>query len=470
MSTISAAAPIAGEAQAAPVSAARRIDSLDVLRGFAVLGILIMNIQSFALPMAAYMNPTVGGRFDGADYWVWVVGHLLADLKFMSIFSMLFGAGVILFTSRLESKGLSSTGLHYRRMGWLLLIGMLHAYLLWYGDILVPYALCGMVLFWVRKFRPSALLSLSIASLMVTAVLMALFGFSFGRMQTALDAHDAQAAAIVAPAEAQSSPDTTESTELEEPSDPEAAELLWGMPVKDVREQIKVMRQQWSPSEEELNKETTALNGSYVDELIYRAPIVAWMQVFILMLFGWRILSMMLLGMALFKWGVLSASRSAGAYLAMVVLGFGVGLPLIWIGLQRNLVADFDFIAAQFNNSHFNYFGSVFVSLGWIGVIMLLCRSGAIHWLAASLGAVGRMAFTNYIMHTVVCTTIFYNRSGLGLAKYEQLNRVELLGVVGAIFVFQMIASPIWLRSFRFGPLEWIWRSLTYWKLQPMRR
>ncbi len=468
MTTIpSAQVPTDGEV-VGPVIEKRRIDSIDVLRGFAVLGILIMNIQSFALPMAAYMNPTVGGRFDGADYWVWLVGHLLADLKFMSIFSMLFGAGVILFTSRLEKRGLHSTALHYRRMGWLLLIGLLHAYLLWYGDILVPYALCGMALFWVRKLRPSTLLSLSIASLMVTAVLMALLGFSFGRMRTALDAHDAQAAAIIAPAEAESSPDTTESTELEEPPDPEAAELLWGMSVKDVREQLQVMRQQWSPSEEELNKETTALNGSYLDELIYRAPIVASMQIFILMLFAWRILSMMLLGMALFKRGVLSATRSAATYLAMVVIGFAVGLPLIWIGVQRNLAADFDFIAAQFHNSHFNYFGSVFVSLGWIGVIMLLCRSGALHWLAASLGAVGRMAFTNYIMHTVVCTMIFYNRGGLGLAKYEQLNRVELLGVVAAIFIFQMIASPIWLHYFRFGPLEWVWRSLTYWKLQPM--
>lgn len=471
----------------APVRAASRIDSLDVLRGFAVLGILVMNIQSFGLPMMAYMNPAIYGDFTGVEYWIWVVGHLLADLKFMSIFSMLFGAGIILFTSRIEAKGRSAAGIHYRRMAWLLLIGMIHAYMLWYGDILVMYSICGMVLYLVRRLSPKILIPLSLISLLVTVAVMGLSGFYFANLQRALDDYDAQQAALVevpdgsAPSEAvvaehetqdgegEAAPDEQSEGEVE--ADPEkTTPLLWGATVADAREVLGEMRGEWSPPQEKIDAEIKAYKGSYLDELKFRAPVVAWFQVFMLLFFGWRALSMMLLGMALFKWGVLAASRSSKTYVLMAVLGFGIGLPLIWTGLQRNLAADYDFIAAQFNNSHFNYFGSVFVALGWIGIIMLLCRSGVLEWLKTSLGAVGRMAFTNYLMHTIVCTTIFNQRGGLGFGKFAELDRVELLTVVVVIFALQMIISPLWLKHFRFGPFEWLWRSLTYWQLQAMRR
>ncbi|MCC6909985.1 MAG: DUF418 domain-containing protein [Phycisphaerales bacterium] len=478
---------------AGPVSAQRRIDSLDVLRGFAVLGILIMNIQSFALPMAAYMNPTAGGRFDGADYWVWLVAHLLADLKFMSIFSMLFGAGVVLFTSRIEARGRSAAGLHYRRMAWLLLIGLIHGYMLWYGDILVLYSLCGMALFFARGLSPRVLIPLSLVSLLITAGFMALFGLYYSRLQTELDAHDARTPALVESADSTGGAGEIDVAEADAPGgevtdeddgpaealsgesseeqiDPEPQELLWEMSVGNVRAQLKQMREQWSPPRERLDAEVAAMRGSYLGELKHRARVMPMFHFFMVAFYSWRALSMMLLGMALFKWGVLSAARSTGLYLAMVVGGFAVGVPLIWLGFQRNMTVEFDFIAAQFNNSHYNYFGSVFVALGWVGIIMLICRSGVLHWLAASLGAVGRMAFTNYLMHTIICTTIFNGRSGLGLGKFNQLERTELLMIVAAIFLFQMIASPIWLRFFRFGPFEWLWRSLTYWKLQPMRK
>jgi uncharacterized protein len=124
-----------------PTVSANRIISLDILRGVAVLGILIMNIQSFSMPSAAYINPTAYGDLTGLNKWIWILSHLLASEKFMSIFSMLFGAGVVLFTGNAESRGSNSAALHYRRMGWLLLFGFIHAYLLWYGDILVSYSI-----------------------------------------------------------------------------------------------------------------------------------------------------------------------------------------------------------------------------------------------------------------------------------------------------------------------------------------
>ncbi len=151
-----------------PVSERERIFTLDVLRGFAVLGILPMNIQDFSMPGAAYLNPTAYGDLHGANYWVWLLSHLLADEKFMTIFSMLFGAGIFLMTSRIEAAGQPSAALHYRRMGWLVLFGLLHAYLLWSGDILFSYGVCGLLVFLFRKWRPRTSLIVGALSLAVT--------------------------------------------------------------------------------------------------------------------------------------------------------------------------------------------------------------------------------------------------------------------------------------------------------------
>src|SRR5712692_3063027 len=131
-----------------------RIASLDVLRGLAVLGILVMNIQSFAMIEAAYSNPTAFGDLKGANYLVWLLSHVLADQKFMTIFAMLFGAGIVLMTGRREKAGLRTAAVHYRRMGALALFGILHAYVFWYGDILFSYALCGMLVYLLRRLRP----------------------------------------------------------------------------------------------------------------------------------------------------------------------------------------------------------------------------------------------------------------------------------------------------------------------------
>ena len=140
-----------------------RIISIDVLRGVAVLGILIMNIQSFSMIGAAYINPTAYGDLTGLNKWVWIFSHMFDDDKVMSIFSMLFGAGVIIFTSRALDKSRRAGPLHYRRIFWLFVFGMIHAYLIWYGDILVAYSLCGALVFVFRKLKPKTLILISIA-------------------------------------------------------------------------------------------------------------------------------------------------------------------------------------------------------------------------------------------------------------------------------------------------------------------
>lgn len=153
-SPASTAPPAATAMPAAPVTAGERIVSLDVLRGFAILGILIMNIQSFSMISAAYLNPTAYGDLTGLNRVVWTLSHLFADLKFISIFSMLFGAGIVLFARRLEAKGLRAGPVHYRRAIWLLLIGLAHGFLLWYGDILAIYGLVGLIVYLMWRRSP----------------------------------------------------------------------------------------------------------------------------------------------------------------------------------------------------------------------------------------------------------------------------------------------------------------------------
>jgi uncharacterized protein len=158
-------------ATAAPIAQSERIDSLDVLRGFALLGILLMNIQMFAMPYSAYLHPTLYGDFTGANHLVWFLCRIFADQKFMTIFSMLFGAGVIVFTTRVQERGGSPARLHYFRSFWLLAIGLMHAYLLWPGDILVSYAVCAMLVYPFRKLSPTPFLVIGLRVVSVGSVL-----------------------------------------------------------------------------------------------------------------------------------------------------------------------------------------------------------------------------------------------------------------------------------------------------------
>ena len=136
----------------------RVIISLDALRGVAVLGILVINVRVFSMPELTLLNPTVYGDFTGANYWAWLVGHVFAELKFITVFSALFGAGIVLFIESKQCKGHSAMRLHYRRIGWLIGIGLAHAYLLWYGDILFSYGICGLLLAFAHdwsRLRPT---------------------------------------------------------------------------------------------------------------------------------------------------------------------------------------------------------------------------------------------------------------------------------------------------------------------------
>lgn len=401
---------------AVPVTLGERISSIDVLRGFALLGILIMNIQSFSMIMAGYVNPTAFGDLSGANYWVWTLSNIIANEKFISIFSMLFGAGIVLMTGRAEAKGINPKGLHVRRSVWLIVIGLLHAYLLWYGDILFTYGVCALIVFKGRKTSPRKLIIVGLIIFSIASLLFLMFGFS--------------------------------------------------LPFWPEESKANSMRN-WLPAAEQVAEELAAYRGNWLEQMSARIPAAIALQVFIfLILEGWRVCGLMLIGMALFKKGVFSAERSARFYAAMVGIGYGVGLPLVTAGVIKNFAAGWAYEYSMFFGSQYNYWASVFVALGHVGVVMLLCRSSLLGWLKRVLAAFGRMALTNYLMQTVICTTLFYGH-GFGLFGY--VERWQQILIVISIWIVQLIYSPIWLRRYRFGPAEWVWRSLTYGKRQPMR-
>ncbi|MCK4410182.1 MAG: DUF418 domain-containing protein [Candidatus Eisenbacteria sp.] len=415
--TATAGASSATVTAAAPVTAAERIVSLDVLRGFAILGILIMNVQSFSMIGAAYLNPTAYGDLTGLNRVVWTLSHLFADMKFITIFSMLFGAGIVLFATRLESRGLRPGPVHYRRTFWLLLIGLAHGFLLWYGDILAIYALTGFIayLFWRRS--PLALLITGIAVMSVGTLLYV--GAGVGIM--------------MAPPEA-----------------------------------LEGIRDFWSPGAERVAHEVAAMRGSWTEQMSVRGPeMVSTFTVVFFMYYLWRTVGMMLIGMALFKWGVLSAERSKRFYAVTAVVGFVVGLPVIWLGVARRFADGWTLPWSFFNGSQYNYWGSAFVALAYISVVMLVVKTDVLGRLRRALAAAGRMAFTNYLMQTVICTAIFY---GHGLGLFGSVERVHQILIVFAVWIFQLWFSAFWLERFRFGPAEWVWRTLTYLKPQPMKR
>jgi uncharacterized protein len=175
-----------------PVAANERVAAVDVLRGFALLGILAMNIVGFGWPGAAYGDPTRGGGFQGLDRVIWVFNHLFFEMKMMTLFSMLFGAGLVLMSERSDQRGASLRGVYYRRCLWLLVIGLVHSDLIWSGDILVMYAECGLVIYLFRHWRPRTLIPVGIAFLCVLVPIVVGFAAGFDFLEKT--AKEAQAA------------------------------------------------------------------------------------------------------------------------------------------------------------------------------------------------------------------------------------------------------------------------------------
>jgi len=400
-----------------PIQTVERYASIDLLRGVGVLGILVINIQLFSMPFAMSVNPTALGDRGTLDLAIWVASHLFFDQKFMTIFSLLFGAGILIMTSRAESHSGRSAALHYRRMFWLLAFGLVHAYLIWYGDILVLYAICGFAVYPFRRRKPVTLLVLGLLALSVGAAL----GIAAGLAVSA--------------------------------APPDAQHEMVGF---------------WAPDPVTVREEIDAFQGGWLAQMPMRVAYSMDFHTSDLWTWGiWRAGGLMLVGMALCKWRVLTGELPPRFYKTLAIAGFLIGLPIVALGVWQMNAWEWEAVRSYFFGSQFNYWGSLPVSCGWIGLFMLLGRQDSIRWFDARLIAVGRTAFSSYILTSVACTFVFY---GHGFALFGTVGRPAQLIVTLAVWTVLLIAAPLWLDRFQFGPLEWLWRSLTYGERQPMRR
>lgn len=422
-----------------PVADAERISSMNVMRGVALLGIALMNIVFSALPMAADWNPKIAGGATGINLAAFFVQYTLFDGKMRGLFSMMFGASAYLLVGRLDGRGagIRAAETYYRRILWLMLIGLVHAYLIWHGDILYAYSLLGLILFPLLRARPrNLLIAAGVVLLLMTAKSIG-EGFMLQKIhKLTLEADQADAA---------KKPLT---------DDQKSARTKWD----DVR-------QYFSPSADDLKKEKEMYSGSYFNLVAKRAPVVAKMHSKPFYVDNWDMLTMMLVGIAFINTGVLSAERSFSFYWRLLAISYAISLPISAFAAWKSWQQGFEPLQTVFTFSTYQV-GRVSMTLGHAAVILLLCKYGVWEGLRARLAAVGKTALSNYIGHSIIYGLVFY---GYGFNLFDKLQRYQIYYVVLGMWIFSLIWSPIWLNHFRFGPLEWCWRSLTYWKRQPMR-
>lgn len=422
-----------------PVNSSERINALDVLRGVALCGILLMNIAGFGLVFSAYADPSVMGGSEGWNLRVWIINNMLFEGTMRAMFSMLFGVGMVLMTSRMEERGggIEVADIYYRRTLWLILFGIIHAYLiLWPGEILFAYGLFGLFLFPFRKTSPQKLI--------LMAAFLTLCGFGLQGYQYSKHMGNYEKFQQAEKIHADSIPEN----------------------IKEGKEAWEGVINNMKPDEKAMQKNVESMQQGYFDLVMHLATINRMVQtVFNYDYNPWDVLPMMLLGIALYKLNVITAGLSFKAYLVMILVGYGIGLSVNYYETILVLQDNFS-VPAQLKANLTYPFGRIAMAFGHIGVVMIFCKSSFLTFLKKALAAVGKMALTNYIMQSVICAIVF---TGVGFSLYGQLQRYELYYVVFSIWLFQLIASPIWLSYFRFGPLEWLWRSLTYKKLQPFR-
>jgi uncharacterized protein len=422
-----------------PLKALDRIQSLDVMRGIVLFGILLMNINGMALAHA-YSDPTVSGGATGWNLYTWITTNMLFEGTMRALFSLLFGAGMFILLDRLEKKGagLKAADIYFRRLMWLLLFGLIHAYLLlWTGEILFSYALMGFLVYSFRNLAPKRLITIAIVL------------FSIGTLWNYADyKSDVKFMKNVALVEQYKSDGTVLTEELKE------ANTKW--------ENIQKER-----SPEAIAEYNANMRQNYFGVVAFLAPINMHFEKYYLYRYDvWDILSMMLLGIAFFKLKILSAEKSSRFYGVMMLVGYGVGFCVNSYEVQ--LIMDNNFSLVSFSKSNITYdLGRVSVAMGHIGIIMLFCKLPVLAFLKKALGAVGKMALTNYVMHSVFAMFIF---TGAGFGLFGKFQRHELLYIVFSIWLFQLIASPLWLKYFNFGPLEWLWRNLSYKKKYTLKK
>lgn len=466
-----------------PTGPEQRVDVVDVLRGFALIGILWMNVEWFTRPVAELprMDVTLGGVDHAVAWFV----KIFVEGKFYRLFSLLFGMGFALMLTRAESQGRPFIGLFARRMGVLFVFGVLHLVLLWGGDILHRYAAGGLLLLgWVlllrlpriRRFdNDRFLLRLSLAALALPFVVGSVAGFGYGLLNDRSELDAAWRARLeIAVANGQRATGVASSDArplAAEQHGGESTAAAAGAPATDDRASQETGRLAAGRTlhARRVAEETAALTQpDYWVAVTYRAkdalrqlaetPGFVFFPLFPIFLFGFWLVRSGVIGDAARHRNLFRLVAWGG-----VTVGFGVNVAAYTLmGHPATKLIDsfaiLGFLLAQL--------GQYLLAAGYVGVIVLAMLQpywrSRLMWLAP----VGRMALTNYLMHSVVLGTIFY---GYGFGFFGHVSRTQQVVLVIAIAAAQVMFSRYWLGRFRYGPMEWLWRNITYWRWQPLR-
>lgn len=437
--------PMNATTSAVPVAQSERIFTLDMIRGIAILGILLMNMPFFSTPDPIALNPFLLNEQGSINYHIWYAVTWIFDGTQRALFSLLFGAGIILFVSRQEKKfnGLSPADYFFRRQLWLILFSLIDVYiLLWSGDILLDYACFGMMLFVFRTLTPRALI---VAAAVCILLMTARENRNLYHRKSIIEKGEAIAAMDTT---------VTKLTFLQK----EALSKMQGF--KNSSQPEAKLKE----ANESIEKVTTSYASVYearTNEYTGNLVMYIYFSLFDVLIF-------MLLGMAFFKLGILTGTVPIRVYVWMCVGGLGVGLFLSWLQIEFAIAHKVNWYEV-FKNLPFSFYelSRTPRAIGILGLILLLYKSNWFKGIFSAMRAVGQMAFTNYLMQSLICGILF---NAYGFKLYGQLERYETYLVVLYIWLFQIIFSNVWMRYFLFGPFEWAWRSLTYWKRQPFVR
>lgn len=409
-------------------SAQGRILTLDVVRGIAVMGILVMNIAAFAMPYPAYANPAAWGGDSGANLAVWLFNFILFDGKMRGLFSILFGASTLMVIERAAAAGADGDRAHFARMITLLAFGLVHFYFIWWGDILVLYAMCGMLLYFFRARSAASCLRWAVALISLSILYFAASGLaaSFAGIP------NLPAGAAAGFAEAQ-----------------------------------EIIATEVGAESPKIAKDLALYKSDYLT-IVESRLIGRTFEPFVGILgFGLETLGLMLIGMALFKSGMLTGQWPVARYRAWTIRAALVVLPPLAFLAWWQITAGFDaprvFLAFFAWSAPFD----ILAAVGWATAIIWWVKVGPMPALKARVAATGRMAFTNYLMTSVVMTTIFY---GYGGNLFGVVPRAGLWAFVIGMWALMLLWSKPWLDRFHYGPLEWLWRTLARMEPQPRRR
>jgi uncharacterized protein len=424
-----------------------RIQSIDALRGVALLGILLMNIHWFGMPENAVEDLRVRGEFSGPNYWCWWIIDVFFHGTMRGMFSLLFGASAILIIEQYarKSNSLDSASEYYfRRLIVLFLFGLFNAYLLlWPGDILYTYAIAGMFVYPFYRLPAKRLL-------LIAGIVMVLFTIK-QTWSKQKPVRLKEAADLALAIDTNATPLTTF-----QKSDIAAWKSF---------EETHGVEYKRSIDEDQI----ALTHGDFWPFFHYSAGISYFMQTeFAFNFFFLDAFTFMLIGMALFRTGVLTGQRSKRFYLGLSLIGYAVGLPIYYLAASSKVTYGFDpYLIAANQPLVLEQFGRLGLTLGNIGLLNLLFQLSISNWLLNLMAPVGRMAFTNYLMQSIIGAIIF---SGFAFGLFNKLERYELYYVVGVIWIFQILFSHLWMRFYISGPFEWLWRSATQWQWQKFER